>query len=403
MGEWIEGRGINGEYGYINIKTGEFRTTLPNSKEEKAAEKHKYNQAMSKTHASKLAKFNQTEGKLRNHSDEIHKKEVNRPIIAVNPDGTYYNTYIRALAPHENSMQIESPEFDILMLGASMAGSAIEKGAANIARYTSNVEKRAVETAMRTTKNENPLSEMSVGFRQMLQGINGGKTRLFHIGDYILTGRRVGPKGYYNSLAPFRPSINKPGLKNSIKTFIHPEGTSSAYTGFIKVNNAPEQFVGNDVIDAFLYEKTIDPRYGLHKVEPEYGIHTDYVNKWYPNKKIQVYEVQNSLDIPAEQVTSQSKGIPTMFPDKSFSGNGTHIYDASGHLQQTGIYNGRTVRRRQDIWKFNPPEYKQKWFEHRSSYTQQPLWKKKLLDFGLRRVDKIGTPIIVRTKWIYGD
>lgn len=31
---WIKDRDINGNYGYRNIKTGEFRTTLPNSKEE---------------------------------------------------------------------------------------------------------------------------------------------------------------------------------------------------------------------------------------------------------------------------------------------------------------------------------------------------------------------------------
>lgn len=60
-----------------------------------------------------------------------------------------------------------------------------------------------------------------------------------------------------------------------------------------------------------------------------------------------------------------------------------------GHLVQEGISNGKKVYRAQDIWKFNPDEYKQKW----SSYD---LDSKAVL--GLKILDKLGTPVIVRTR-----
>ena len=66
--------------------------------------------------------------------------------------------------------------------------------------------------------------------------------------------------------------------------------------------------------------------------------------------------------------------------------------DAAGYLVQEGISNGKKVYRAQDIWKFNPNEYKQKW----SSYD---LDSKAVL--GLKILDKLGTPVIVRTPWLY--
>ena len=72
-----------------------------------------------------------------------------------------------------------------------------------------------------------------------------------------------------------------------------------------------------------------------------------------------------------------------------FGDNGV---DAAGHLVQEGISNSKKVHRAQDIWKFNPNEYKQKW----SSYD---LDSKAVL--GLKILDKLGTPVIVRTPWLY--
>ena len=66
--------------------------------------------------------------------------------------------------------------------------------------------------------------------------------------------------------------------------------------------------------------------------------------------------------------------------------------DAAGHLVQEGTSNSKKVYRAQDIWKFNPDEYKQKW----SSYD---LDSKAVL--GLKILDKLGTPVIVRIPWLY--
>ena len=53
---------------------------------------------------------------------------------------------------------------------------------------------------MRTTSDPNPLPSISSNFKYMLLGKYGGKKRLYHIGNYILTGKRVGPKKDYLSL-----------------------------------------------------------------------------------------------------------------------------------------------------------------------------------------------------------
>lgn len=291
-------------------------------------------------------------------------------------------------------------------LTTPLAANGIRNVASSVTRYSQNVGKRAVETAMRTTPYANPIPEISNNFHIMLQGNNGGRTRLFHIGNYILTGKRTGPKGYYNSFAPFvqlnSSFTNRPGLKSRIKAFTQPKGVSYAFSGHVDSLGQVLQYTGgNDIIDAFLYGSTIDPKYGVLRVNPDYRIHTDYINKWYPNKKIQVYEVQNSSGIPEDQVTFQSSWAPSNEFSQDFGTNYNNILNAAGHLKQTGIYNGCKVIRRQDIWKFNPTEYKQKWFENRKLYTDEPLWKKKLLDSGLRYVDRIGTPVITRTKWVY--
>ena len=277
--------------------------------------------------------------------------------------------------------------------------------ATNMVKYPQNIGRRAVETAMRTTPLANPLPEISNNFHTMLQGDNGGKTRLFHIGNYILTGKKIGPKGYYNSFAPFvstsDPITMKVSLRDRIRSFTQPNGISYAYSGYVnRLGQVPPHPDGNDIIDAFLYNKTIDPKFGVQKVEPDYGIHTNYVRKWYPNKRVQVYEVQNNTSIPEQDVIPEVWESSNTFSN-DFGTTYDNVLNAAGHLKQNGIYNGQKVVRHQDIWKFNPAEYKQKWFHNKSDYNSQPLYKKKLLDIGLRYVDKIGTPVITRTKWVY--
>ena len=65
-----------------------------------------------------------------------------------------------------------------------------------------------------------------------------------------------------------------------------------AYTGFQKAAK------GNDMIDAYLYNKTINPSYGVKKINVDYGPHENYVRKIYPYKDIpdmRILKLQISL------------------------------------------------------------------------------------------------------------
>ena len=64
-----------------------------------------------------------------------------------------------------------------------------------------------------------------------------------------------------------------------------------AYTGFQKAAK------GNDMIDAYLYNKTINPSYGVKKINVDYGPHENYIRKIYPYKDIPVYEKILKLQI----------------------------------------------------------------------------------------------------------
>ena len=235
--EWIRSRGVNGEYGYINMRTGQFRTTLPNSDEEKRQEQIKYNKAVLTTHAARQAKFNQTEGKLRNHSDERIKKEVNVPTIAMNPDGAFYNTYVRQLAPSESPMKIVSPEFDLLTLGQGIGKIAKQmpyrfKIPVSPNNYYRVVNKEAIDDANLTgiirhkitENNKEPILKPNASLLERLNtgSRSGGipyfsKGKLYMasdnkaviVGDNSIPWRRVGSKGRKNKYSPDAPIPNE--------------------------------------------------------------------------------------------------------------------------------------------------------------------------------------------------
>lgn len=141
-----------------------------------------------------------------------------------------------------------------------------------------------------------------------------------------------------------------------------------AYTGFQKAAK------GNDMI---LYNKTINPSYGVKKINIDYG----------PHKNIE------TLDFFTKKPIQKASNVTNKTPWKGANNNLDYRgVDAAGHLVQEGTSNGKKVYRAQDIWKFNPDEYKQKW----SSYD---LNSKAVL--GLKILDKLGTPVIVRTPWLY--
>ena len=107
--EWVKDRDINGNWGYRNIKTGQFRTTLPNSQEEKKQEQTKRNNAVLKTYSANKARFDESyESRRRNHSDETVKKVISKPVITVDSDGNANTGYSTQLAPGEDSAQLNT-------------------------------------------------------------------------------------------------------------------------------------------------------------------------------------------------------------------------------------------------------------------------------------------------------
>lgn len=204
--------------------------------------------------------------------------------------------------------------------------------------------KRGVEVAMRTSNNANPIEDIVYNMHKASPKKHAG------VLSYISTG--VG----YNTYAP------------------------EAYTGFQKAAK------GNDMIDAYLYNKTINPSYGVKKINVDYGPHENYIRKIYPYKDIPVYENTETLDFFTKKPMQKASNITNKTPWKGANNNldfGDNGVDAAGHLVQEGTSNGKKVYRAQDIWKFNPNEYKQKW----SSYD---LDSKAVL--GLKILDKLGTP-----------
>nr|DAF28018.1 MAG TPA: hypothetical protein [Caudoviricetes sp.]DAR39659.1 MAG TPA: hypothetical protein [Caudoviricetes sp.] len=71
-----------------------------------------------------------------------------------------------------------------------------------------DVYKRGAEVAMRTSANPDPINAIKLGFNNIKAGKNGGYPRLLNIGNYVITGVKNGPKGYYNSLGKTVENIN---------------------------------------------------------------------------------------------------------------------------------------------------------------------------------------------------
>ena len=269
-----------------------------------------------------------------------------------------------------------------------------------------NIERRGIETFMRTTPLANPIPEAKNGFLSMWNGQQGGRQRLAHIADYVLTGRKVGPKGYYNSFADFQPTnlaelVKEPTFAEKWEAFKNPTGISRGYSGFVDVNGmVPVMQERPDMIDAFLYGKTIDPSFGVRRISigENFGPHTQYVAEKYASKAhdIPVYEVATPDGIDVATPVGEWKGV-----DKGLFDTGTGDFiNVAGHIGTKGnTADGTSVIQRQDIWKFNPDEYQNRWLQNTRPYEEMSPRLKKAAQWGRKEVDRLGTPVITRTKW----
>ena len=260
-----------------------------------------------------------------------------------------------------------------------------------------NLERRGIETVMRSS---NGVINPTGVIHHIQKTTKEQPKRALDILGYIYTGlsrknaKQLG-KGYYKSWAP-----------NYNASY---DGTIRQMSGIMKekVKNA------NDIIDALLYKKDIDPVYGLKKMDTkDYGIHSDYIAEKYPQKDIPVYEQEMPHDYSIYQDLhpgikweryGNPEGSESLSDFYSDLNPGLGI-DVGGHLNQ---YYKREVpdvwlpnekntvygKNSQDIWKFNPEEYMKKWVGNPFNYTDL---RRAVLKFGLSEVDKLGTPVITR-------
>lgn len=287
--------------------------------------------------------------------------------------------------------------------GSQMLFSALPLGVGTTTRslrfpkYLGGVERRGIETLMRTSSGANPAEPIKQGIQEI---ISTNPARLVPLTVYGLTGYRWGPKGYYNSLAHYQPN-------NGVYKFWRPRGNVSYYSGFegrgtpIMVGDvSPSKTEVPDLIDAYLYKKPIDPAYGVVKVNQgdDFGVFKDYVAKNYANKaeNIPVYEVVSTPSDTPSQTVAQSFGVRGSDEVRSrFPLIGSTRPNVGGHnVNIARMSDGNFGFRLEDIWKFNSDEYMKRWKLNNLPWYQKKLYKK-MLD----EVDRLGTPVVTRTKW----
>lgn len=259
--------------------------------------------------------------------------------------------------------------------------------------------KRAVEVAMRTTATADPIEPITSGIKSLYKN---NRQQLKDVGKYILTGKRT------NS------AIDRP--YRTLATPYNSRNDAFEYTGFNDWD-----VPNNDIIDAYLYGKQIDPRM-LRFVSKgkDFGLHADYVSKNYSNKAkdIQVYEgglgdAMDYLSVIKEQPNFDYGNISKV---KGTVGTIRSLHDGVG-VNSAGHIVGldtRGTRLSQDIWKFNPSDYNNRWgvagnmkfsvkdFLGATKRNKIDYLKRyglnSLKNFGLKVVDDIGTPVIIRSK-----
>ena len=236
------------------------------------------------------------------------------------------------------------------------------------------VQQRAIETALRTSNRAEGLPDLKQGIKYIYKN---DKPRLKSIGKYILTGKKTGEKGYYNSFSPIPEHYYK-GL--------HEEADLISNTN-------------NDLIDAFVYGKEIDPSFGVTRIIPqsdqEYRPWLNFIRRNYYNKKdIPIYEMDNELmaDYVKPVHPEQVRVIKSQSVDEYPHNSDALMFDLGGTSRQaaTDLDTGTKIYRNVDLWKFHPKTY---------SGRYRGLTKKFLPQLGLRIVDKVGTPVMVRTPW----
>ena len=164
---WVRDRDINGTWGYRNFKTGQFRTTLPNSQEAQQQEQIKRNNAVLRTYSANRAKYNTERATKKNHSDETFKKHISKPQIVADKSGNMSIVYQNELAPGEDSAQLNTfieeqiPIFKGMKLAAGLGKLALSKMGQNSLSHWARNSLLNEAAGNLTTKMATPLAQTS--------------------------------------------------------------------------------------------------------------------------------------------------------------------------------------------------------------------------------------------------
>lgn len=292
-----------------------------------------------------------------------------------------------------------------------------ELGGYSTYKYGEGVTKRGIEMAMRTSGAGDPLGPIKQGLTLLKDNPKRLKDNIL----YLFTGRK-GSSGY-NSFG-------------------------GGYTGVTDFGLEDVQLEGGDIISRFLGQTDgVNPKIGTIVNDFDYGpsVSADLANNphyGYP-KIIQTGRSDKGTRPPQLfKFTKEDVGKTVGVKDQPISANiddpsNNLLLDVGGHNIQTRWgANGQPEFRRTDIWKFNPEDYEMKWLfkdtdgvkfpqgyqekwekltnnfdpniiRNLPQSTKQEIlapfrnanWKNRFLDFGLRVVDNISQPVVIRSTW----
>jgi len=185
------------------------------------------------------------------------------------------------------------------------------------------------------------------------------------------------------------------------------------YNGSIKYSSSnPADLNKGDYVDIFLgRNKPTDFR---EIKTNDFGIHNDYINKNYPTKKnnIRTFSTSSSDEPsikPVRQVNIDSRkkdfnpttGIRSMEGEIIGDLGGV---DAGGHLEYIVNQGDNFITtQKQDIWKYNPKDYMNKWERNSLDSPLKKLLINPIKKAGLNLLDRVGNPIITKgelTKYV---
>lgn len=258
------------------------------------------------------------------------------------------------------------------------------------------IGKRALETVMRTTPAPNPIPETLQGMQQLpwkprinyiIFGKNPKLRKLFgqpnmHYGDNSWS---------YKTDIPYTADGGEFGSFDMPITIRN----GRTYTGLVDAINDPTIGKGyGDIIDAYLYGTTIDPKIAtLSTSNVGRQFFNNYILRNYPNKNIKSYTVKGDVNPKTIKKTSEWDGRRSTFAEEFRTNDNTATINVAGHNYQYGWTDPSSTfpqaQRGFDIWKFNPKDYHKGW-NVGNNYLESR---------GVELIDKAGTPIIFEQPW----